>query len=302
MRNKLCITLMEKVDEPDFVFLTGDLGFMALEPLREALGKRFINAGIAEQNMVSVAAGMAKIGWKPWIYSIGPFLYARPYEQIRNDVCIQDLPVRLIGNGGGYAYGAMGATHHALEDYGSLLCLPNMNVFIPAFAEDLPDIVANIDSIPHPVYLRLGRCEKPDELILPNYSPWRRLIEGDGPTMVVVGPLAGGILKEIKSNGIKDPPDLWIVSELPLKMGEIPTAFFESLSYSKHLMVIEEHCAHGSIGQALVYLLCTIGQSPLKFTHRYAKGYMSGLYGSQEFHRQECGLDSVSILSLLKGC
>src|SRR5262249_37286069 len=122
MRNALCETLTHYASHPDFVFLTGDLGYNALEPLRSVARERFINAGIAEQNMFSVAAGLARTGLRPWVYSIAPFLYARPYEQIRNDLCLHNLPVQLIGNGGGYGYGVMGGTHHALEDYGSLLC------------------------------------------------------------------------------------------------------------------------------------------------------------------------------------
>src|SRR6476646_2241587 len=102
MRDAFCRGLLEAVPDPRFVFLTGDLGYKALEPLRDALGKRFINAGVAEQNMVSVAAGLAQQGFVPWVYSIAPFVYARPFEQIRNDVCLHNLPVVLVGNGGGY--------------------------------------------------------------------------------------------------------------------------------------------------------------------------------------------------------
>ncbi len=109
MRNVLCSALVEQAARPDFVFLTGDLGYNALEPLRAAMGERFINAGVAEQNMVSVAAGLSATKLNAWTYSIAPFLYSRPFEQIRNDVCLHDLPVKLVGNGGGYAYGVMGA-------------------------------------------------------------------------------------------------------------------------------------------------------------------------------------------------
>src|SRR5580698_8612554 len=116
MRQEFCQTLIEFSGRPEFVFLTGDLGFMALEPLREAMGERFINCGVAEQNMVGMAAGVARAGESVWVYSIAPFLYARAFEQIRNDVCFHDLPVRLVGNGGGYHYGVMGPTHWALED------------------------------------------------------------------------------------------------------------------------------------------------------------------------------------------
>ncbi len=297
MRESLCLALLQKAKEKDFIFLTGDLGFMALESLRDAMGNRFINAGLAEQNMVSVAAGMAKIGLDPWVYSIGPFLYARPFEQIRNDVCMHDLPVRLVGNGGGYAYGVMGATHHALEDYGTLLCLPNMHVFIPAFSEDVFEIVHRCKSLPHPAYVRLGRNEKPAEFVLPEYMPWRRLIESDGATMVAVGPIVGSILEKCET--AKKQPDLWVLTEMPLKTEEIPDLFFDSLHRSKHLIVVEEHGVFGSVGQALVHLLCSMGRAPAKFTHRFAQGYLSGTYGSQKFHRLECGLDAESILKIL---
>src|SRR4051812_46697344 len=134
MRNAFCQAMLELSAADDrLVFLTGDLGFGALEPLRDALGSRFINAGVAEQNMISVAAGLARSGLRPWTYSIAPFIYARPFEQIRNDVCLHKLPVILVGNGGGYGYGVMGATHHAIEDYGTLLVLQHMQAIIPAF-------------------------------------------------------------------------------------------------------------------------------------------------------------------------
>src|SRR5882757_11327316 len=102
MRNAFCSAMVALSAKKPLVFLTGDLGFMALEPLQCAMGERFINAGVAEQNMVSVAAGAARIGEQCWAYSIAPFIYGRPFEQIRNDVCLHDFNVKLVGNGGGY--------------------------------------------------------------------------------------------------------------------------------------------------------------------------------------------------------
>jgi len=165
MRDRACREWVRLFEDRSFVFLTGDLGFRALEPLRDVMGERFINAGVAEQNMVSVAAGLASGGIDVWVYSIAPFLYARPFEQIRNDICMHDLPVKLVGNGGGYGYGAMGASHHALEDYGALLGLPKMHAFVPAFASDLEQLIPRLARFPHPAYLRLGRCEKPDGVV-----------------------------------------------------------------------------------------------------------------------------------------
>ena len=301
MRKILCDTLVEFSADPDFVFLTGDLGYMALEPLREAMGPRFINAGVAEQNMVSVTAGLALTGFRPWAYSIAPFIYGRPFEQIRNDICMHDLPVVLVGNGGGYAYGVMGATHHAIEDYGVLLCLPNMHVFVPAFATDVPVIIRNLFNFKKPAYLRLGKCERPKEFMVPAYAPWRRLVKGSGPTLLVVGPLVGGILEAIQNFKGDGLPDLWVLTELPIQFERIPKAFMNSMRQSGHLFVVEEHIAQGGVGQILARWLLSNGEKSVKLTHRCAMGYVSGLYGSQNFHRKESGLDPESIMAALKG-
>ena len=227
MRNEFCNSLVSAADNPRFAFLTGDLGFKALEPLRDAAGARFINAGVAEQNMVSVAAGLARTGLQPWVYSIAPFVYARPYEQIRNDVCFHNLPVKLVGNGGGYGYGVMGSTHHALEDYGALLCLQNMHVFVPAFSADVPAIVDKLLDFLYPAYFRLGASEEPKDMELPAYAPWRKLLSGDGPTMLVVGPLVGPILAAARDLDVAHRPDLWVLTELPLH--DIPAEFLADL-------------------------------------------------------------------------
>jgi transketolase len=290
-------TLVEAAANPDFVFLTGDLGYKALEPLRDAMGERFINAGVAEQNMVSVAAGLARLQFRPWVYSIAPFMYARPFEQIRNDVCLHHLPVILVGNGGGYGYGVMGSTHHAIEDYGSLLTLPYLRAFVPAFDGDVRAMVPLLMRSEGPVYLRLGVSEEPTGFLLPEYAPWRRLLRGNGPTMVVTGPLVGGILAVARELPEARRPDLWLVSELPID--RIPDEFLESAARSQHVIAVEEHRAAGGLGQMLVHRMACLGKAPARFTHQCALGYVSGLYGSQKFHRRECGLDPASIMALL---
>jgi len=299
MRDALSKCLQECAADPLFVFLTGDLGYGVLEPLQAAAGSRFINAGVAEQNMMSLAAGLAQSGFRPWAYSIAPFVYARPYEQIRNDICLHNLGVRLIGNGGGFTYGALGATHHALEDYGALLCLQNMHVVVPAFAADLETIVPRLASFNHPVYLRVGRDDKPQGFDLPEYAPWRRLVDGRGPVLVVVGPLVGSYLEPLRSLPANIRPSVWSLTELPLDQAKIPEEFWADLERESHLIVAEEHVAHGSACHALGHLLLSIGRAPKRLTHLCAKGYVSGLYGSQTFHRKESGLDSDSLLKLL---
>lgn len=299
MRNVLCQSLVTHAADPRFVFLTGDLGFMALEPLQAAAGPRFINAGLAEQNMVSMAAGLTSTGLRPWVYSIAPFVYARPYEQIRNDICMHDLPVKIVGNGGGYAYGVMGGTHHALGDYGALLCLDHMCAFIPAFAADVPPLIDRLVGFPHPAYLRLGRCELPKGLAVAPYAPWRQLTAGQGATVLVVGPLVGSLWGAVQSLPESTRPNLWVLTELPVDRESIPADFLGQLRLSRRLMVVEEHVSQGGAGQMLAHALALRGEMPEHFLHRCALGYPSGWYGSQKFHRQECGLDPASIVAEL---
>jgi transketolase len=295
MRQAFCNSLVKQANEPEFVFLTGDLGFKALEPLQAAMAERFINAGVAEQNMVSVAAGLARGGFRPWTYSIAPFQYARPFEQIRNDVCLHGLPVVLVGNGGGYGYGVMGSSHHALEDYGCLLTLPHVRAFVPAFDADIPPMISSLMRISGPAYLRLGLSEEPNGWPVPEYASWRRLLAGNGPVLAAVGPVVGTVLSSLSQMPEAHRPDVWVVSELPI--AELPSSFLESLHRTCRLVVIEEHTAHGGFGQMLVHSLAAAGEPIHSFTHRHALGYVSGLYGSQKFHRAECGLDPASIVA-----
>ena len=298
MRKAFCGALVGASRRPGFVFLTGDLGFMALEPLREALGERFVNAGVAEQNMVSVAAGLARAGMRPWVYSIAPFLYARPFEQVRNDVCLHRLPVVLVGNGGGYGYGVMGATHHALEDYGALLCLPHLRAYLPAFDGDLAPLTDLLFAVDHPAYVRLGVSEQPAGETAPAFAPWRRLLGGGGSWVVLVaGPLVGGIWESARRLDEARRPVLWLLSELPL--GEVPEEFLADLSRSRKLLVVEEHVAQGGVGRMVAAALLSRGLAPERFVSRSARGYPSGRSGSQKFHRRESGLDPASVIEFL---
>jgi transketolase len=253
MRNEFCQTMIEIGQDPSVVFLTGDLGFMALEPLKEALGERFINAGVAEQNMVGVGAALAKDGWSSWCYSIAPFVFARPFEQIRNDICLHGLPVKLIGNGGGFGYGVMGPTHHAIEDYGVLLALQNMKIVIPAFDEDVPAAVRRVAACAQPSYLRLGRGELPIGCNAPTYEPWRRLLTSETVDTVVVsvGPIAGAAWSFLRNMNIES-HELWLVSELPISFPDLPEQLITRVAGGCRLVVLEEHVTHGGVGDALL--------------------------------------------------
>src|SRR3989338_8709678 len=180
------------------VFMTGDLGFHAFERLRDKLGDRFINAGVAEHNMVTAAAGMAYVGLKPWIYSIAPFVTIKVLEEIRNDICLPNYNVKIIGLGGGYDYGIAGPTHHAINDVGIMMTLPNMRIYAPGSAEDLEEIIKKMHEEKGPAYLRLTKAEKLD-VETTKYAPVRRVLEGNKLVAVVFGSIINRVLPAIQS-------------------------------------------------------------------------------------------------------
>ena len=133
MRNAFAaeITALGKSD-PSIVLLSGDIGNKLFDNYKAAQADRFFNCGVAEQNMVGVAAGMALSGLRPVVYTINSFLIGRSFEQIRLDVCYHNLPVVLVGVGGGLGYASLGPTHHSLEDVAILKSLPNLTILCPA--------------------------------------------------------------------------------------------------------------------------------------------------------------------------
>lgn len=300
MRKQLCDALAARASKPDMVFLTGDLGFMALEPLQAAMGERFINAGVAEQNMVTVAAAMAKLGLEAWVYSIAPFVYARPFEQIRNDVALHAVPVKLLGNGGGYGYGVMGPTHHAIDDYGALLTLPGMAVFAPVFDEDVAAVVACAGDLGQPCYVRLGRGELPAGYAAPAYAPWRQLTDGAGPVLIAVGPLAGSYLGALLALPETSRPRLWAAAEMPLDFAPLPETLLRQISQAHRLIVAEEHVRQGGMGAQVLLHLASLGVPVAKFDHLFASAHQFDRYGSQGFLRAKAGLDPASLLAVLE--
>ncbi|MCP2086989.1 UNVERIFIED_ORG: transketolase [Paraburkholderia sediminicola] len=299
MRKQLCDALLARSKTQEMAFLTGDLGFMALEQLQDALGTRFINTGVAEQNMISVSAAMAREGFETWAYSIAPFCYARPFEQIRNDICFHGLPVKLIGNGGGYGYGVMGPTHHAIEDYGILLTLPNMSVYVPVFDEDLEAVISRMGANVGPAYLRLGRGEPPKDFAIPSYAPWRQLTYGRGMTVIAVGPLAGIYVAAAEALPESRRPNLWAVAELPLSKNPLPDALVEQITAGPGVCIAEEHVARGGFGSELALHLAERGIATPRFRHLCARSHIYDTYGSQNFLREKSGLAAAQLIACI---
>jgi transketolase len=287
MRDEFARTMVALFRERnDLVFITGDVGYLAIEPIAEAYGERFVNAGIAEQNMVSLAAGLAREGHLPWVYSIAPFVAFRPYEQIRTDVCLHRLAVKLVGNGGGYGYGIMGASHHALEDVGAMRVLPHMRVYLPLTRADVSAAVSLMAQDPLPNYLRLNTAAQiPGEV--PPFAPWRKLKPGRKCVVIGMGPVVAN-LYDLGDEALLDDVEIWNVGMLPL--GELPSELIASIAEKQRLVTVEEHYLACGMAEALSHALLTKGVCPRSFTSLHAKGYPSGRYGSQRWHQEESEL------------
>jgi len=159
MRTSFINQLLEEAKTNEKIFLViGDLGYHVVEPFMEAIPKRFLNAGIAEQNMAGVAAGLAMTGYNVYIYSIGNFPTLRCLEQIRNDIAYHKANVKIVSVGAGYAYGSLGATHQPTEEMGALRAIPNMIVATPGDPVEARAIAKFSAEYDGPMYIRLGKA------------------------------------------------------------------------------------------------------------------------------------------------
>ena len=159
MRNTFIEKLVQLAEKDDKIALIiGDLGYNVVEPFQEKFPERFLNAGICEQSMASMAAGMAHQGYQVFIYSIANFPTFRCAEQIRNDICYHNLPVTIVSVGGGLAYGNLGYSHHAVQDYGLMRLFPELSIVAPGDPNEVKTSMDFIHDSKFPTYLRLRKA------------------------------------------------------------------------------------------------------------------------------------------------
>ena len=209
MRAAFVRTLTElAAHDPRILLLTGDMGYLALEPFAEAHPGQFFNVGVAEQNMVGLATGLAEAGFLPFVYSIVPFAVLRPYEFIRNGPIQHRQPVRIVGVGGGLEYGSNGLSHYGLEDIAVMRAQPGLTIIAPADAQQTRTAVAATWSLPGPVYYRLG---KDDNAVVAGLEgrfelgKLQRLRAGSDLLMIAMGNIAteaAAAAEELASRGV----------------------------------------------------------------------------------------------------
>ncbi|HKQ69879.1 MAG TPA: transketolase C-terminal domain-containing protein [Polyangiaceae bacterium] len=287
-------------EDENSIFVTGDLGYAALETLAANHPRRFLNAGVAEQNMMGVAAGMALTGLRPWVYSIAPFTTYRCLEQIRNDVCLHKLPVRIAGNGGGYTYGIMGSTHHALEDLAVLRPLPNIQLFFPCANDHVAAAVRAMSTLSGPAYIRLAISAFSTQWSHLDENPLtltRRYSRQASPSVTVIG-VGHGVqiaLRALATTGLAhENVDVFGVARFPLDL-KSDAALCESVAASRRVLVVDEHYLSGSVGEALRLAL----PRARHFEVMAASYSPEQRYGNPEFHLRQCGLTPEALSALV---
>lgn len=301
MRNAFVRTLTALAhDDASLMLLTGDLGFTVLENFRDTYPKQYLNAGVAEQNMIGVACGLALSGKRVFVYSIVPFVTFRCFEQIRNDLCYHHLPVCIVGVGAGYSYGHMGSTHHALEDVAVMRSLPGMTVVCPGDPLEVEGAVRAIAAQDGPCYLRLGKAGEPVLHQKDNFSftlgKAIKMQEGKDLTIIANSVMLDTAVKVVKSLA---------QSGLSARLLSMPTvkpidreSILSAARETGLIATIEEHSSIGGLSSAVAEVLSALSSHPQHLTFS-APDQFADTVGSQNFLRERTSLDEKSIVECL---
>ena len=264
------------------VFLTGDLGFTVLEPLAESLGERFVNVGVAEQNMMGLATGLAEAGLVPFVYSIGTFASMRPYEVIRNGPLLHSLPVRIVGVGAGLDYGHNGVTHYALEDIAIMRAQPDMTVIAPADPAQAVAAVYATSAIEGPIYFRIGKTEAVIPELNGSFELGRLGLIGEGRDVAIIalGSIAGEAVRArelLERQGV-DATVAIVASVQPAPVGDL----VKLLADRPRAVTVESHYHTGGLGSLVAETIAEHGLT-CRLERRAIAEMPRGLTGSLPF-------------------
>ena len=259
MRNSFFQTLEKLMDDnPDIVFITADLGFKLFDRIAKKYPHRVINVGIREGAMIGTAAGLAKEGFLPFVYSFIPFVTLRVIEQIRVDLCYNNVPVVIVGVGSGLAYSLDGPTHMGIEDIGAMSALSNMTIISPCDPFEVKSLLPQLIRLRSPVYFRLARNGEPN-----CHGSIKQKVKISDPSIikpgrdVVIfsyGPIINDILhitKELEKESHRNVKLISCHTIKPLDDEKILVC----LEGDSPVMVIEEHVADGGLGSRIALIL-----------------------------------------------
>ena len=296
MRTAFIKQLIEEAKTNDKIFLlVGDLGFSVVEPFAELFPERYLNVGIAEQNMAGIAAGLAMEGYCVYIYSIGNFPTLRCMEQIRYDICYHNLNVKIVAVGGGYAYGPLGASHHATEEMGMLRTLPHMVVCAPGDPIEAKAIITFTAHYKGPCYIRIGKAGEPivhqEASLELTLGEILEINKGETNAVFSTGAMLKYAFDFISENKINAS-----IYSFPFVKPINKDALLTILKFHNKIITIEEHQAQGGFGSAILELINDLIEeeklSYPPFIKRIAiPDQFYSVAGSQDFLRKLAGLE-----------
>ena len=297
MRSAFVETLVEMASVDDRIFLiTADLGWNVLEKFAKRFPQRFLNAGVAEANMAGIATGLAQVGYVPFIYSIATFASMRCYEQVRDGALLHNLPVRVIGIGGGYAYGHAGPTHYALEDLSIARTQPGMTVLVPADPLQMRAALRASDGIAGTVYMRVGKGGNPEVPGLNGrFALGRPELIRRGSDILLLA--CGSITHEALSAAATLERDnistaVAVMAHIPFRPTDELT---DLLRQFPAVVSLEEGYTAGGLG-SLAAEAMALNQLPGRLEMRGVGGPFEGLSGSETYMRARSNIDSASIV------
>jgi len=302
MRRAFINTLMKLAEEDDSIYLlTGDAGFTILEEFAEKFTGRYYNIGISEAAMIGVAAGLAMSGKTVFVYTIVPFLTMRCFEQVRVDLCYQNLPVKLVGVGQGVTYGTAGATHHAIEDIAIMRALPNTTVICPGGPIETEKAVEESLKLSGPCYIRLGKSGEPT--VHPNNKiPFTigdgiRVRSGEKVALVATSnmvPVAAEAAELLQREGLTpEVISMHTVKPIDRKMLK------ECAGRCSLIATLEEHNVIGGLGSAVGDVILE-ENLPVRLIKFAIPDIYAPVAGSQQFLREKFGLTPKQIFSRIQ--
>jgi transketolase len=280
--------------DPNVLLLTGDHGYALFDDFRRECPSQYINAGIAEQNMVGMAAGLARAGFRPFVYGLSAFIPVRVVEQIKLDVAHDRLPVILIGDGAGFVYSHLGTSHQSTEDIACTRAIPQLSVYSPSDRFEVAGCMEMAYQSKEPVYLRMGKSDRGDvHAEMPDMTRGALLAARRGAAASNITFIAtGSLVRTAVDIAMAAYPDATVWSApciKPIDVAQV-TGICQK---NKVLIVLEEHSVLGGLGSAIAEIAAEF--APVRILRIGVRDRFSHHCGTYDFLLKEHGLDRAAI-------
>ncbi|MBA3992852.1 MAG: 1-deoxy-D-xylulose-5-phosphate synthase [Cyanobacteria bacterium DS2.3.42] len=303
MRKAFIQKLIELADKDKRIYLlTGDLGYFVVEPFAEKFPDRFINAGVAEQNMMGMATGMAEAGMIPFVYSIATFATLRPYEFIRNGPVLHNLPVKIVGIGGGVEYSHHGPTHFGLDDVGALRVQPGLSIITPCDSAQLKTALQKTWDMPGPAYYRLSKNEN---ISLPelngNFELGKLDLLANGQDALIIA-MGNSATEAAKAESLLRQQGIQATVALVSSMNPSPEEhLIETISRHRHVFTVESHYINGALGSMISEVIAENGLNA-RLTRLAVRQNPHGAVGSEQYLQERFGISAKCVADTVVKC